>query len=59
MHPHHHSFEEVDMASAAGDGLVVYAWTVNAEADYQRMIDAGVTGIITDFPGRLKAFLTK
>ncbi|NQX61014.1 glycerophosphodiester phosphodiesterase [Paenibacillus qinlingensis] len=57
LHPHHHSFEREDIALAASDGLAVYPYTVNELTDYQRMIESGVTGIITDFPGRLKAFL--
>ncbi|OAS17647.1 glycerophosphodiester phosphodiesterase [Paenibacillus oryzisoli] len=57
LHPHHHSFEGSDIALATADGLAVYPYTVNELSDYQRMIDAGVTGIITDFPGRLKAYL--
>ncbi|CAN7339742.1 glycerophosphodiester phosphodiesterase [Paenibacillus sp. LjRoot153] len=57
LHPHHHSFDRADMALATADGLAVYPYTVNELSDYQRMIEAGVTGIITDFPGRLKAYL--
>lgn len=57
LHPHHHSFDGADMALAKADGLAVYPYTVNELSDYQRMIIAGVTGIITDFPGRLKAYL--
>jgi len=38
-------------------GLEVHAWTINDEADMQRMIDLGVDGIITDYPDRLLALL--
>jgi glycerophosphoryl diester phosphodiesterase len=31
----------------------VHPWTINEEADMQRMIDLGVDGIITDYPDRL------
>ncbi len=37
--------------------LQVHAWTINEEADMQRMIDLGVDGIITDNPSRLLALL--
>jgi len=39
-------------------GLKVHAWTVNDPADMQRALDNGVDGIVTDFPGRLRAILT-
>lgn len=38
-------------------GLAVSAWTVNEPADIQRMIDAGVDGIVTDYPGRVQRLL--
>jgi len=38
-------------------GLQVLAWTVNAPADMERLIDWGVDGIITDYPDRLRAVL--
>ncbi|KRE98919.1 glycerophosphodiester phosphodiesterase [Paenibacillus sp. Soil766] len=57
LHPHHHSFDGADIALATADGLAVYPYTVNELTDYQLMIEAGVTGIITDYPGRLKTYL--
>ena len=39
-------------------GLKVHAWTVNDPADMQRAIVNGVDGIVTDFPGRLRAILS-
>lgn len=33
--------------------MEVHVWTVNKIADMRRMIDAGVDGIITDYPDRL------
>lgn len=38
-------------------GVTVFAWTVDDVATMQRMIDAGVDGILTNYPERLKAFL--
>jgi glycerophosphoryl diester phosphodiesterase len=35
-------------------GIRVHVWTVNAEADMRRLLDAGVDGIITDDPCLLK-----
>jgi glycerophosphoryl diester phosphodiesterase len=34
-------------------GLVLHVWTVNEPADLRRMVEAGVDGIISDFPDRL------
>ena len=44
------STESVSHAHAAG--LTVVPWTVNESADITSMIDAGVDGIITDYPTR-------
>ena len=38
-------------------GFDVHPWTVNDEADMRRLMRAGVTGIITDFPQRLRQLL--
>jgi glycerophosphoryl diester phosphodiesterase len=39
--------------SAQGHNLDVHVWTVNEEAEMQRMLDLGVDGIITDNPDTL------
>ncbi|MZQ86140.1 glycerophosphodiester phosphodiesterase [Paenibacillus sp. 5J-6] len=57
LHPQHHHFEKEDGVSAAEAGLATYPWTVNVVRDFQKMIDAGVTGIITDFPAKLNELL--
>ena len=36
-------------------GLTVIPWTVNGRADMDRLIAAGVDGLITDYPDRLRA----
>lgn len=38
-------------------GLAVLPWTVNEPADMAALIDAGVEGLITDYPDRLRAVL--
>jgi glycerophosphoryl diester phosphodiesterase len=38
-------------------GLDVFVWTVNKEASMRKLIKAGVSGIITDFPQVLKSVL--
>lgn len=57
LHPHHRCIKPEDIAAATAAGLRVYPYTVNELSDYQIMTEAGVTGIITDFPSRLKAYL--
>ncbi len=42
------------LAEAHALGLRVVPWTVNEEADMTRLIEAGVDGIISDYPDRLR-----
>jgi glycerophosphoryl diester phosphodiesterase len=44
-------------ARAAGKGVNV--WTCNAAPQMQALIDAGVTGIVTDYPNRLSSLLAR
>jgi len=37
----------------------VYIWVLNDEEDFQRAFDLGATGVMTDFPTRLKDFLDR
>ncbi|WP_136442236.1 glycerophosphodiester phosphodiesterase family protein [Pacificoceanicola onchidii] len=45
------------VAEAHELGLLVETWTVNETDDINAMIDAGVDGIITDYPGRAQRIL--
>ena len=46
------------LVSEAHDlGLIVSAWTANEPEDIKNMIDAGVDGIVTDYPGRAQRIL--
>jgi len=42
---------------AHNEGLKIHAWTVDDPVDMQRAIINGIDGIITDFPGPLRAIL--
>jgi glycerophosphoryl diester phosphodiesterase len=37
--------------------LTVWTWTADRERDWARVVEAGVDGIITNVPGRLRAWL--
>ncbi|WP_246858243.1 MULTISPECIES: glycerophosphodiester phosphodiesterase family protein [unclassified Corynebacterium] len=45
------------MRKAHEAGLRVIPWTINDEATMREQIDAGVDGIITDYPSKLKKIL--
>jgi len=45
------------IAEAHAEGLAVHVYTVDAEPELRRLIDAGVDGIFTNFPARLRALL--
>jgi glycerophosphoryl diester phosphodiesterase len=50
---------EETLAEAKSLGLKVIPWTVNERADMERLIAAGVDGLITDYPDRLRAVMAK
>lgn len=37
--------------------LQVYIWVLNEEQEYKRAFDLGATGVMTDYPTKLKEFL--
>ncbi|KAG7478792.1 lysophospholipase D GDPD1 [Solea senegalensis] len=40
-------------------GIQVYIWVLNDEEDFQRAFELGATGVMTDFPTRLKDFMDR
>ncbi|XP_059370650.1 lysophospholipase D GDPD1-like [Carassius carassius] len=40
-------------------GIQVYVWVLNDEEDFKRAFDLGATGIMTDYPSKLKEFIEK
>ena len=53
--PYYGETSRAAVAEAQQVGLKVVVWTVNDDAEFKRMIDLGVDGIISDYPGRLRA----
>jgi glycerophosphoryl diester phosphodiesterase len=45
------------IVSAKRRQLTVWAWTADREEDWARLVDAGVDGIITNVPHRLRGYL--
>lgn len=40
-------------------GIQVYVWVLNDEEDFKRAFDLGATGVMTDYPTKLRDFLEK
>jgi glycerophosphoryl diester phosphodiesterase len=45
------------VAAIRGAGLDCYAWTVSEPAQGRRLVEWGVSGLITDRPGLMRAGL--
>ena len=52
--PYHEDLTAEAMAAARACGLMVNTWTVNELVDIDRVVELGVDGIITDYPGRVQ-----
>ncbi|MCJ7857668.1 glycerophosphodiester phosphodiesterase family protein [Corynebacterium kalidii] len=57
LSPGFRAVEPSFVAQAQEAGFRVVPWTVNEAADMERYLDAGVDGIITDYPTRLAGIL--
>jgi glycerophosphoryl diester phosphodiesterase len=57
LHPYYKLIDAEDIGHAIFSGLQVYPFTINHEEEIKQALEAGVSGIITDFPGRLKALI--
>ncbi|OCT58326.1 lysophospholipase D GDPD3 [Xenopus laevis] len=40
-------------------GIQVYLWVLNQESDYQRALECGADGIMTDYPSELRSYLQR
>jgi glycerophosphoryl diester phosphodiesterase len=57
LHPNFKNVTKEDVRDAVASGFQVYPYTINDAAKLQTAIDYGVSGIITDYPGRLRELL--
>lgn len=55
LHPAYRLIGAEDVAEAGRHGLAVFPYTINAPEDMLAAASAGVSGIITDYPARLRA----
>ena len=58
-HPYYELIDVEQVGLLRQAGFEINVWTVNETDDMQTFIEAGVTGIITDFPQRLNQLLLK
>lgn len=47
------------LGHAHAHGMAVHVWTINDEDEMAELLDLGVDGLVTDFPGRLRALLER
>ena len=53
----HHCVTRELVLQAKRRQVTLWCWTADDEADWARLVEAGVDGIITNFPHRLRTFL--
>ncbi|WP_026679209.1 glycerophosphodiester phosphodiesterase [Fictibacillus gelatini] len=53
LHPHRHYIKKENITDAMEKGLAVYPWNVNKEKEMNDFLKLGISGIITDYPGKL------
>lgn len=57
LHPDYKAIGRNDIQKAVRRGIKVFPWTVNTKNGMKKMIEAGVSGIITNYPNRLKELI--
>ncbi len=59
LNPNYKYLDEKTAAALRRAGFGILAWTPNEPADMKRLLDWGVTGLITDFPDRALSLLER
>lgn len=57
LHPGHNTIDDKDIALAVAHRIEIYPYTINSEELLSKFINWNVSGIITDYPARMKALL--
>ncbi len=57
IHPFHLAIQDVAALMEAAGEVAINPWTVNEPGDIQRLVDGGITSIITDHPARARAIV--
>ncbi|WP_443662518.1 glycerophosphodiester phosphodiesterase [Clostridium sp.] len=57
LHPYYISINKEIIDDAKKDGILVNPFTVNTQEAMEKLIEAGVSGIITNYPDKLKKVL--
>lgn len=47
------------LAHAHAHDVQVHVWTINDEPEMERLLDLGVDGLVSDYPGRMRALLDR
>lgn len=58
LHAAHYAVRPEFVTAAAREGIAYHPWTVNETREMEALIQAGVSGIITDYPDRLAKLLS-
>jgi glycerophosphoryl diester phosphodiesterase len=58
LHPNFHNIDQENIVDAITHGLKVFPYTINDEKEMKEAISYGVSGIITNFPARLRSIIS-
>lgn len=59
IHPNHKLADSEELLRLSEKGYKVFPYTIDQDSQFQEVIDAGASGIITNYPGKLKRLLQR